>query len=302
MGYLNPRPDENSIARFYSPEYEWYQAPLQKPWCRRQTLKQWLLRLVRSHYLGDPPLSIKPSNKIVARLAGLWLRPRRDSLLALPFHGDGRLLDFGCGSGWFAHRMQQRGWTVTGIDISCHVAQKVRREFGIPVLVGSLPHPAVQPKSFDVVCMGSTLEHVHRPRQVVAAAGDALRPGGLLVVVVPNLDSWGFRRFGRAWWPLDVPRHLHHFTPNTLRRLVEGVGLAVRQVRMLGRAKWMRRSFAAGSRADAHRPPLWLKAAARSRLVASAITRWTVWTGQADCFLLIAQRPGASQNALHAAA
>ena len=66
--------------------------------------------------------------------------------------------------------------------------------------------------------MWSSLEHVHEPRLAVRAAREVLRPGGLLVVYVPNLGSWSFRTFGEHWFALDLPRHLTHFTPETLGR------------------------------------------------------------------------------------
>jgi SAM-dependent methyltransferase len=234
---------------------------------------------------------------VIAVLASPWLRPGRDSLTAIPFHGEGRLLDFGCGAGWYAHRMRQRGWKVSGIDFSRYAASQVQQRLGIPVLVGSLPHPEVKPESFDVITMGSVLEHVHHPRQVIDAAARALRPQGLLVVVVPNLDSWGFRYFGRDWFPLDLPRHLLHFTPITLRRLVEAHGLEVQELRMLGRTSWMRSSLAlARRRRGASFGRRLLAACQRLRIVPSLLTRWSVWNRQADCILLIARKPSGDEG------
>jgi SAM-dependent methyltransferase len=265
MGYLNPRPNEDSIGQFYAVDYEPYQAPDEERtgWWRR-----------------------------LGRRLRFWSRPDRDSLTALPWQGNGRLLDFGCGSGWYAARMKARGWRVTGMDFSAHAAEQVRRRFGIPVLVGSLPHPQVPAESFDLITMGCVLEHVHQPRRVIEAAAQALRPHGRLVIVVPNLASWGFRFFGQDWWPLELPRHLLHFTPSTLAHLVETCGLRVEQLGMLARSGWMRRSLAiAGRRRKASPAVRFLTRCRRLRLVSSVLTRWSVWAGQADCLLLVARRP-----------
>src|SRR5262249_23099022 len=151
----------------------------------------------------------------------------------LPFVGEGRLLDFGCGSGWYAHRMRELGWQVTAMDFNAQVAAQVQQRFGIPVVVGTLPHPEIEPESYDVITMGAVLEHVHRLHEVVAAAARALRPGGYLMAAVPNLDSWGFRHFGEDWWGLQIPHHLLHFNPTTLRRMLKAHGLEVRQLRIL---------------------------------------------------------------------
>jgi SAM-dependent methyltransferase len=257
MGYLNPRPDEDSIGQFYPEEYEPYQAP------QRHRVGRW------------------------RQLVG----PGGNSLTAVPLHGQGRLLDFGCGSGWYAQRMKERGWHVTGMDFSAHAARQVEQRYGIRVHVGTLPHPDVAVESFDMVTMGAVLEHVHDPHCVIAAARRALRPGGRLLVSVPNLAGWGFRYFGRDWFGLELPRHLLHFTPDTLRRLVEGHGLEVRELGTQVRGGWLRRSLARAHQrgsAVSRRP---LARLGRLRVVSSLLAHWTGRTGQADAIRLIAERP-----------
>jgi SAM-dependent methyltransferase len=221
--------------------------------------------------------------------------------LRLPYHGDGRLLDFGCGSGWYAERMRRRGWKVTAMDASVHAARQAAKSFGLPTLVGTLPHPDVAPNSFDVITMGAVFEHVHWPHDVIAGAREALAPGGLLAIAVPNLASWGFAYFGADWDSLDLPRHLLHFTPTTLRRLVEMHGFQVREIRMLGRGGSLRLSFAkarAGGRPARH----WLELLGRWRFVVSALNRWTVWNARAESFLLIATRPSPASGHVEVAA
>ncbi len=213
-------------------------------------------------------------------------------MTALPYRGEGRLLDYGCGSGWYLERMRRRGWNVTGMDFSPHGARKVRERYGIEVHVGKLPHPAVPEASYDVITLGCVLEHVHAPHELIAAATEALKPGGLLVIVVQNIDSWGFRVFGPSWWPLELPRHLLHFKPATLRRLVESHGLEVCEQRMILRGGWMRRSLdLLARRPDKTAADRLLVRLLRPRLVTSLVTRWTTWTGQADCIYLTARRP-----------
>src|SRR5581483_6642832 len=240
LGYLNPRPDRDSIGHYYPENYEEYHGRSEyRPGCWGR-LRRYLERLVMARHYGCPPPLRHGYERLLAEVAAPWLRPARDALTGLRYHGRGRLLEFGCGWGWYAHRMRERGWHVTGLDVSAHAAEMARRTFDLPVLVGSLPHPDVKPETFDVITMGAVLEHVHDPHAVVGAAAQALAPGGLLVVVVPNVDSWGFRFFGQDWWPLELPRHLLHFTPGTLRRLVESNGLRVQELTMVDRGGWMR--------------------------------------------------------------
>jgi SAM-dependent methyltransferase len=290
LGYLNPRPDEWSISHFYPDDYEEYQ-PRDKSTGVGLLARRWLERLVFSHYLGDPPARTRWYEKLLAMLGGVWLRPDRDSLLGIPYHGQGRLLDFGCGSGWFLHLMQERGWRVTGMDFSAHAALQARNRFGIPVHHGSLPHPQIPAGSFDVITMGCVLEHVHDPRKIVAAAVRALVPGGRLVISVPNIESWGFRAFGPDWWPLELPRHLLHFTPATLKRLVEEQGLAVHELRMLARTSWMQRSLTFAARRGTGIQRLCSSVGRQLHVVPSLLTRWSVWRRQADCLFLVAEKP-----------
>jgi 2-polyprenyl-3-methyl-5-hydroxy-6-metoxy-1,4-benzoquinol methylase len=190
--------------------------------------------------------------------------------------------------------MRELGWDVVGIDLSPHAVEATNRR-GIKAYQGLLPHPAIPPGSVDVVNFGAVLEHVHDPHQLMAAAKETVRPGGLVVFSVPNFASWGARIFGPAWWPLELPRHLLHFSPQTLKRLAGHHGLEILEMRMPPRTNWMRLSVA---RAKAMRNPERSSPRLRFGLLAMSIrpvaswtTRWAAWRGQGDCLLMITRRP-----------
>lgn len=256
--YTNPRPDAAGIGRFYPADYSPYQPP----------------RKVRAGFLRG----------LRTRLG---LRGEKTLTDRVPVRPGGVLLDYGCGSGWYAAQMRARGWAAMGMDFSPHAAAAARRNFGLTVVHGTLPHPAVAADSVDVITLRAVLEHVHDPRQLLGAVYAALRPGGWVYASVPNLASWGFRAFGRAWFPLDPPRHLLHFTPETLRAAVEGCGFEVEAMTTLGHSKWMNNSV---TRALTDRPRWWVKLC-RRHLVRSALTRWTEWTLQADDLAVLARKP-----------
>jgi 2-polyprenyl-3-methyl-5-hydroxy-6-metoxy-1,4-benzoquinol methylase len=290
MIYMNPRPDQASIGQFYPEDYEAYQTKPGRPgWWGH--LKHRLDRLVLSRYYNYPPKLTRWQDRLTAWLARPWFGPPRSSQTAVPFVGQGRLLDYGCGSGDYALRMRERGWDVTGMDFSARAAREAEQVLGQPVLVGTLPHPAVPRASFDMITMGAVLEHVHWPHTLIEAAAQALRPDGLLVVSVPNIDSFGFRAFGEDWWPLELPRHLLHFTPATLRRLLESHGLRIQEVRLLGRGSWMRRSFDRSCRPERPSFRRTIGTLGKLRIIPSLLTSYSVWTRQADCVLMIARRP-----------
>jgi 2-polyprenyl-3-methyl-5-hydroxy-6-metoxy-1,4-benzoquinol methylase len=292
LGYLNPRPAPVSIGRFYQNEYKPFQ-PRQRRSSFWQRAQASLEQLVLSHLYGYPPARKSWPGRLLARLIRPFVGPGSDSLTSLPYIGEGRLLDFGCGSGWFADRMRRRGWKVIGMDFSPHAVEQASRNYGLRTLAGTLPHPEIAPRSIDAICMGSVLEHLHSPHDVIDAASQALCPGGLLMVCVPNLESWGFRTFGMSWFGLDAPRHLVHFSPATLRRLLESHGMEVTETRLLGRTSWMRQSLKRLRHTPHPTSARPLAALAHSRALSGLVTRWTVWTRQSDCLMMLARRKAA---------
>jgi 2-polyprenyl-3-methyl-5-hydroxy-6-metoxy-1,4-benzoquinol methylase len=207
----------------------------------------------------------------------------------VPWHGQGRLLDFGCGAGSFLDRMREQGWEVTGVDVSAAVVQRLRAQSRLRVLAGSLPHPALRPESFDVITMWQSLEHVHEPLTVLTGAHRLLVPGGRLYVAVPNIDSLAFRWFGTAWYGLDLPRHLTHFTPWTLHVMLEQAGFRVGPVRMLRHSQWLRRSATVAK--ESRRGPYWHRWLT-AKPAARAATWYSYVTRQTDCILVMAERKG----------
>src|SRR5207248_758081 len=127
-------------------------------------------------------------------------------------------------------------------DSSPAAVSRIREELGLNALVGSLPHHELRQESFDVITMWHALEHVHDPLDVLRQARRLLAPGGKLVVAVPNIDSLPFRWFGHAWYGLDLPRHLTHFSAWTLKLMLQRAGFGVGPVRMVRHSDWLRSS------------------------------------------------------------
>jgi SAM-dependent methyltransferase len=168
---------------------------------------------------------------------------RRKAFGYLAYEGEGRLLDFGCGTGGYVAKMAAAGWKAEGLDASPQ-AVRLGREAGLVLHEGTLPGASLPAESFDAVTMWQALEHVPSPRATLESVRRLLRPGGRLLVVCPRLDSLEARWFGPSWFGLELPRHLTHFTPQTLRRHVEAAALEVEGIRSFRRPALIRRSFA----------------------------------------------------------
>ncbi len=206
---------------------------------------------------------------------------KNDPLMTLlPPHGPGRLLDFGCGAGNFLARMHAVGWNVTGLDASEAAVQNVRERFKFPAHVGTLPCSLFADACFEAITMRQSLEHTHEPLDVLRAAHRLLTPGGRLIVAVPNFDGCAASWFGANWFGLDVPRHLTHFTPSTLRLMLSRAGFENVEICQQTRTSWIRHS---AERAPAMR---FLK----TRIGSTLAAWWGSVHGRAECILAIADR------------
>jgi len=139
--------------------------------------------------------------------------------------GRGRVLDVGCGRGVFLKLMRERGHDVRGTELSEATAANTYSD--VPVDLGELRPGRYPPESFDLVSIWHVLEHDQQPGAALRAAWEALAPGGLLVLAVPNYDSWQSRLGGESWFHLDLPRHMFQFTPRTITRLLRDTGFEI---------------------------------------------------------------------------
>ena len=153
-------------------------------------------------------------------------RPRITLVSNLLGGAPGRILDIGCGKGLLLAGLQKTGWEVFGTELS-EVSAQIAGGAGITVYNLPVEECPFEPESFDVVTLYHSLEHMINPQETLKAVHGLLRPGGFLVVEVPNIGSWYARVFNTAWFHLDVPRHLYHFNRHTLRRMLEACGFLV---------------------------------------------------------------------------
>ena len=138
----------------------------------------------------------------------------------------GRLLDVGCGTGAFAMEMHRRGWTVAVTELNDAVLDEMRKHG----MDAKAPDAALREgfaEKFDAITAWHVLEHVPNPLELATWVKSQLNANGIFQATVPNLASWQAQRYGRYWLHLDVPRHLFHFTPATLRLLLDKAGLEI---------------------------------------------------------------------------
>ena len=139
----------------------------------------------------------------------------------------GRVLDVGCGPGHLLARFRERGWSTTGTEATPTAAASPRERYGLDVRVGELREIQFAAGSFDLVVSWHTLEHMRNPGEALDEMVRVLRPGGHLLVSVPDFYSREASAGPAAWFHLDVPRHLTHFPAETLRAQIRQRGLVI---------------------------------------------------------------------------
>jgi SAM-dependent methyltransferase len=184
------------------------------------------------HYYPDDYWFV-PEQDTVSRLEEIYRRfVLRDHVgfvaKALQNAGvDGPVLDVGCGGGLFLRMLAERGRPVVGLDFALGAADAAWNQNGVPAVCGSLARAPFAAESFAAVTMFHVIEHLYDPVAYLEAAQRLLKPGGRLIVQVPNAACWQFLLLGESWNGVDIPRHLINYRARDLEILLDRCGFEV---------------------------------------------------------------------------
>ncbi|MBC6700043.1 class I SAM-dependent methyltransferase [Hymenobacter puniceus] len=188
--FTNPRPDAAHIGRYYeSDEYV-------------------------SHNSGAGGV-INQAYKV----ARFFTMRRKVGLLNKLAPRKGRLFDYGCGTGHFLAAAKADGWQVAGWEPNARAREDATERVGQPVGTESLV--TYQAGSFDAITLWHVLEHVHSLNETLTQLISLLKPDGVLLIAVPNVDSLDAQHYRQDWAAYDVPRHLYHFSSKTMTQLLK---------------------------------------------------------------------------------
>lgn len=157
----------------------------------------------------------------------VYMLTRKASLIEC-FSGveNGRLLDIGCGTGYFLHTMRNRGWQTTGIEKNQKAADFGRTHFRLDVYSeNELEH--LDEDGYDVITLWHVWEHLQALDGVAIKINKALKPDGRVFVALPNSGSADANHYKNNWAAWDVPRHLWHFSTETFSSFVSKHGFEV---------------------------------------------------------------------------
>lgn len=198
LKFTNPRPDQESIGPYYASEAYISHSDTSKGLLNKT------YRLVRS-------MAVKRKVELVNRLGN-----------------KGKILDYGCGVGYFLQACQKQGWEVEGVEPNESARKQTEEKIGKPLFQGSLDN--LGEEIFSVITMWHVLEHVHELNETLQTLVKATKKGGYLVIAVPNADSYDAKKYGADWAAYDVPRHLYHFNKASMQKLLKKHKLHLKEV------------------------------------------------------------------------
>lgn len=208
--YLSPRPGEKEMPLHY-PEsgYDPYRSTV-----AAKTLRD-------SFYLSLRRLSLAWKASLI----------ERDGTPLSPSSG---MLEIGCSDGELLNTLMKRNGipaaNCRGYEKDRRSANLAKERFGLDIESADICDTPPS-GTFDRIILWHSLEHLHRLNETLAIASHALAPGGAMVVALPNAAGLDATLYGRCWIAWDAPRHLYHFTPATLAKLLRKHGLGITGMR-----------------------------------------------------------------------
>jgi 2-polyprenyl-3-methyl-5-hydroxy-6-metoxy-1,4-benzoquinol methylase len=158
------------------------------------------------------------------------------------FKHAGKILDVGCGMGIFLSMAKERGWEVSGVDISDYAVSFARERFGLNCFVGKLKEANLPDRNFDVITLWDAVEHFEDPLEELKEIKRILADDGIILFDTPNLESlmkliahWTYKATGGLFkYPVKKlfhQFHLYYFSPRTLRMLLDKAGFEIIEMR-----------------------------------------------------------------------
>jgi 2-polyprenyl-3-methyl-5-hydroxy-6-metoxy-1,4-benzoquinol methylase len=197
--FINPRPDFSTIAQYYkSEDYISHDAS-------KNDLVSRVYKIARD-------FSIRGKFNLVNKYAA-----------------SGTILDYGCGTGEFLAYCSTKGFHTTGLEPSPK-ARKFATERHKIAVFEKTDQLANQSGKFNVITLWHVLEHIHDLNETIETLNQLLAPSGTLIVAVPNCTSHDAKQYGSYWAAYDVPRHIYHFTKDTIRELFKKHNFYIHQI------------------------------------------------------------------------
>jgi 2-polyprenyl-3-methyl-5-hydroxy-6-metoxy-1,4-benzoquinol methylase len=137
-----------------------------------------------------------------------------------PYKSSGKVLDIGCGPGYFLTAAQKLGFDVYGLDPSDYIVTQAQKTWGDRIQLGLIESAEYPPESFDLVVAFDTFEHIYDPKKFLVAIHRVLKPGGVLAITTPDPTSALAKVSGKNWVSFKLPEHVFYWSPETIRKIL----------------------------------------------------------------------------------
>jgi 2-polyprenyl-3-methyl-5-hydroxy-6-metoxy-1,4-benzoquinol methylase len=236
LGFVDPKPSWKRLSSFYDESYGSYTNIDIDSFAGRNSIRYRMLKYRYAQYASSG-LGAMLQNALGAAVEWATGRTVAYSLgIPLQLPKDARIFDFGYGQGNWLLSMSRLGYTrLSGYDIDANEGNSARLVAqGIEVSGGDFLENTYKNSSFDCIHMGHVLEHLLWPHEVLAECYRILKPGGILVLGSPCIDSWVAKLSLKDFPGLQLPWHLFHYTPKSAKMLLESAGFHVGKAKPYG--------------------------------------------------------------------
>lgn len=189
--FTNPRPDENSIGKYYQSEEYISHAN------KATGLTNKAYKIVRTY-------TVKQKVELINRFAPKDI-----------------ILDYGCGTGHFLEACRKNGWIVQGYEPNALARTQAENLLNQKIAGEANSLDQLENESFQVITLWHVLEHIHTLNETFKKLSQLTKKGGNIIVAVPNADSHDAQVYKANWAAYDVPRHLYHFNQATMKRFLK---------------------------------------------------------------------------------
>jgi 2-polyprenyl-3-methyl-5-hydroxy-6-metoxy-1,4-benzoquinol methylase len=193
--YTNPVPPESEIGKYYKSE----------------------------SYISHTDTKKGIINKLYHFVRNITIKKKLQLLDQLS--GKGKLLDIGCGTGHFIKECKNQGWTVEGTEPDPD-ARKLAETL-TDSKISETVFAKTEFKSYNIISLWHVLEHVHRLNETIEQIKKLLKDNGHLIIAVPNCESFDAKYYKEHWAAFDLPRHLYHFTQDSMENLLHKHGFNI---------------------------------------------------------------------------
>ena len=142
----------------------------------------------------------------------------------------GRILDIGCGPGWFLDTARERTWDTYGVDMSSFFSKFAQEKLGLNVFCGRFEEANFKENFFDVITMFDFIEHVKKPLDLLRNVRHILKDDGLLVITTADIDSLCAKIYGINWRQIIPIGHIYYFSRKSMRNILEKAGFKILKI------------------------------------------------------------------------